>query len=378
MLYPPGELSRESLKDVCYDLTQDLLLRLYAKNRWQYYLDQGYTNLRVQQELYRIEVPNMVAHLQREQHPESYRIARRISDLIQTRPEFQQYINGTSASKRQGKAESKQSNNKMVLKVYGLSRWPLNKPVKREIDATELIKSVAFRNRDIRRTGRGGGSQVVISNEELVQLIVDVFTAIDTPMDVRKMRSLVMSKLSIEDSRAVSIDAGAWSGNHPELELPKLDLQDHRPTPLDLLLEKEANLKIENLAEELLEGMKEAVRNKPKRYNKLVRVVWYCYFDKSSLTQTRIAQTLGISESLVSHYRSIFDDIIQSLDLSIDEFILLNGALSTRLAMIIPDLEQAEKKQKAVAIGELPPGCSLPARMKSMVQAATRNSSLHN
>ena len=100
MLYPRGEFSRENLKDTCYDLTQDLLLRLYAKGRLQYYLDHNYTNEKVQQELYRIEVPNMIAHLQREQHPESYRIARRISDLIQTRPEFQHYPNGWCVNTR--------------------------------------------------------------------------------------------------------------------------------------------------------------------------------------------------------------------------------------------------------------------------------------
>jgi hypothetical protein len=376
MLYPPGEFSRENLKDTCYDLTQDLLLRLYAKNRWQYYLDQNYTNEKVQQELYRIEVPNMIAHLQRESHPESYRIARRISDLIQTRPEFQHYPNGSVHSKKNGNARVKASNNKMVLKVYGLSKWPLDKPMNHELDTTEAIKNVAFRNRDIRRTGRGGGSQVVISNEDLVQLIVDVFTAVDSPLAVRRMRALVMSKLSIEDSRPVSIDAGTWGPGQPDSESPRMDLQDNRPTPLELLLEKEVNLKIEHLAEELLEEMKEEVRNKPKRYNKLVRVVWHCYFDPTSLTQTRIAQKLEISESLVSHYRNIFDQIIQNLDLSVDEFILLNGALATKLGAIILEFEMVGKKQTPVTVKEFPKPCALPSGMKTMAKAATHNSYL--
>jgi hypothetical protein len=376
MLYPPGEYSRESLKDTFCDLTQDLLLRLYTKNRCQYYLDQGYSNEKIQQELYRIEVPNMIAHLQREQHPESYRIARRISDLIQTRPEFQHYTNGSS--KEKGKASSGGSNNKMVLKLFGLSKWPLDKPIKDKIDSAELIKDVAFRNRNIRRTGRGGGSQVVISNEELLQLIVDVFTAVDTPLAVRTMRALVMSKLSIEDSKPISIDAGTWASSHPESESLKLDLQDDRPTPLELLLEKEVNLQIEDLAEEILREMKDSVRNKPKRYNKLVRVVWHCYFDPTSLTQTRIAQMLGISESLVSHYRTLFDKIIRSLDLRVNEFILFNSALATRLATIIPEVESTGKRRPSPNADPIPKECFIPSGMKTMARSATRGSSLHN
>ena len=85
MLYPPNELSSEMVRDNYCDLTQDLFLRLFEKKRWQYYLDNGYSDEKIQQELYRIEVPNMITLLQRERHPESYRIARRISDLIKTR-----------------------------------------------------------------------------------------------------------------------------------------------------------------------------------------------------------------------------------------------------------------------------------------------------
>ncbi|HET8670025.1 MAG TPA: hypothetical protein VFM05_05190, partial [Candidatus Saccharimonadales bacterium] len=63
----------------------------------------------------------------------------------------------------------------------------------------------------------------------------------------------------------------------------------------------------------------------------------HCYFDPASLSQTSLARMMGISDSLVSHYRAIFDSFIRTLDLSIDDFILLNGALSRRLAAIISE-----------------------------------------
>lgn len=341
MLYPPNESSIDMLRDNYSDLTQDLFLRLFEKNRWQYYLDNAYSDEKIQQELYRIEVPNMITLLQRDQHPESYRIARRISDLIKTRPEFQHYP-VLSSSDTKGSAKGSSGCNKMVLKLYGLSAWTADKSIKRESDFTGLIKDVIFRTRDNRRTGRGAGAQIVISNEDLVQLIVDVFKAVDTPLAVRKMRTLVMSKLPIEGSRQVSIDATTFGAANSDSGFPQLDISDERPTPLETLLQKERLLQIEDLAEETLMVLKEQVRNKPKRYSKLIKVVWHCYFDPASMSQTGLARMMGISDSLVSHYRSIFDTFIRTLDLSIDEFILLNGALSRRLGALVSEWNISE------------------------------------
>ena len=338
LLYPPNEISIDTLRDNYSDLTQDLFLKLFEKQRWQYYLDHGYSDERIQQELYRIEVPNMVSLLQRERHPESYRIARRISDLIKTRAEFQHFSPAPSS------AGGQHNCNKMVLKLYGLSVWPTDMPVKPESDLGELIKDVIFRTRDNKRTGRGAGSQVVISNEDLVELIVDVFTVIDTPLSVRKMRALVMSKLPIEDSRLVSINLTPHGAADADTDLPHLDVSDERPTPLETLLQEERWLQIEDVADEALRTLKEQVRNKPNRYKKLLRVVWHCYFDPASLSQTSLARMMGISDSLVSHYRAIFDAYIRALDLSIDEFILLNSALSRRLAAIISEWNGCESE----------------------------------
>ncbi|HEX5734499.1 MAG TPA: hypothetical protein VF131_16810 [Blastocatellia bacterium] len=369
MLYPPNEFSTEMVRDEYCDLTQDLFLRLFEKQRWQYYLDNDYSDERIQQELYRIEVPNMITVLQRDRHPESYRIARRISDLIKTRAEFQHFSTSSSS------ASTGQHNcNKMVLRLYGLSIWPADKPTKPESDMSELIKGVTFRIRDIRRTGRGAGSQVVISNEDLVDLIVDVFTTIDTPLSVRKMRALVMSKLPIEDSRMVSISAPSPASTNQDTDLPYLDVADKRPTPLETLLQKEKWLQIEELADDALRTLKEQVRNKPNRYNKLLRVVWHCYFDPASLSQTRLARKMGISDSLVSHYRGIFDSFIRNLELSIDEFILLNSALSRRLAAIISEWNssEAEHAQPARSAKSSLSAAPLYSPAKPLSRAASR------
>jgi hypothetical protein len=333
LLYSHDELSGSRRHEIYSDLTQDLFLRLLEKNRWQYYLEYGYTSERIEQELNRIEVPNYISVLQRERYPEAYRLARRISELIKSRSEFRLY-SIPSYTDNVASNESARPSRKMVLQVYGLSRWPADKRTGYEGDLLERIKEVPCHSRDVRRMGRGSGSQVIISNEELMQLIVDIFVAIDTPLAIRHMRALVMSKLAIEDSRLVSLDAGMMSAGEDATELPRLDLPDERPTPLDALLAKEARQHLEQVVAMLLQKMSHAVRNKPQRFHKLISIAWSCYFDPASPSQTTIAREMNISDSLVSHYRGIFDSFVQNLNLTVDEYILLNGMLGNRLAAL--------------------------------------------
>jgi len=334
MLYGPGGMSRDALEDVFCDLTQELFLRLHQKDRWRTYLNLEYTAKEVEQELYRIEIPNLISQLQRDRYPESYRIARRISDLLQARPEFQYYWR-TSAK------NGHRACNKMALKMYGLSTWPSDKELKPSASFAEALKDVAVRQRDTRRTGRGRGSQVIISNKELLQLLCDIFFAIDSPTEIRTMRSLVMSKLAVEDYRLVYIDAPSTNSDGEHLAV-RVDLADDRPTPLDILLKKETTIIIDRLVDDLLEQMKLAVRERPYRLRKLIEVVWRCYFDPDSTSQSAAAQEMGISGSLVSHYRRIFDSIIQNLNLSVEELVLLNAALDKRLSQMVREFRTEE------------------------------------
>ena len=370
MLYASDGFSGEGLKDLFCDLTQELFLKLHQKDRWRCYLDDGYTDEQVDQELYRIEVPNLVSHLQRERYPESYRIARRISDLLQGCSEFQPFsrpiYNGLGMPGRQ------RTSSRMSLKVYGLSAWPSDKVVKPGSGLPELIKDVAFRLRDTRRTGRGSGSQVIISNEELKQLIFDIFEATDTPTDIRTMRSLVMSKLAVEDCRLVSIDVTSTTADAAHESL-RVDLPDERPTPLDVLLQKETVRRVDRVIDELLDRMRATVNDRPRRFKKLVEVAWHCYFNLASPSQSSIARMMGISDSLVSHYRKIFDALIQSLTLSLEELILLNGALERRLTVVM-SVQSSDANCELGATVSRPrrpraPSCSDPA--KAFVEAST-------
>ena len=377
LLYPQKELSSDNKWDIYSDLTQGLFLRLLEKDRWQHYLDLGYSDDRVEQELFRIEVPNFVSELQRERYPESYRLARRISDLIKTRAEFRYYPNQSWSSNDAKAPELPRVTNKMVLKVYGLAVWPTGKEVKRNSNLEHLVRDVAVRNRDTRRTGRGSGSQIIISNEELTQLIVDIFTAVDTPLTVRMIRGFVMSKLMIEDCWFISLDAELTTVSERTTEPQRVDLPDKRPTPLDSLLAKEMKQQIENVVESLLSKMREAVRYKTIRYSKLIDVVWHCYFNPASPSQTKIARLMGISDSLVSHYRNIFDDLIRGLPLNVDEFIHLNTVLGNRVSVIKSEMVVTAKTKSKIGeekTAELDPQFASAKSARAFSMAASRSS----
>ena len=261
-----------------------------------------------------------------------------------------------------------------MAKVYGLTSWKLNKPVKSEQQMAELAKDVAVRIRDNRRSGRGGHSQVIISNDDLCELIVDMFTALDSPADVRTMRNLVLSKLAVEDIRFLSIDAEIARETSPETDSLNVDLADARPTPEEMLLNKETSLRVNEIAAQLIESMRKAVRNKPHRYGKLVRVVWHCYFDPSSPSQTSIAEMMGISNSLVSHYRKIFDGLIQDIELGDEECVLIDGALGSKLEAAIKELPESRNKKKSRARAGAPSDRDRPYLVASEHMTAAASS----
>jgi hypothetical protein len=369
-MFASRRASRDQVQDVCTDLTQDLFLRLHQKNRWQFYLQSGYEESRIEHELYHIEVPNMVSALLRDRYPESYRLARRISNLLQTSPEFRYYPWTVHSSGESNGSAKPRASRKLVLKVYGLRRWPLDKPAAGKEGFRERIKGVAFRQRETRRTGRGSGSQIIISNKELTDLIVEIFEAIDSPADVRTVRSLVLSKLAVEDSQFVSMDAGVVATENAESDLLKLNFPDQRATPEELLLEKEMAWEVDAKLTELFKRMREAVKNKPGRYKKLLKIVWHCYLDPLSPTQSNVSTSIGVSASLVTYYRKIFDSVIQGLHISAEQHVPFSTEFGNRLAAIMSEIEDEPKSiRPAVADKGAKPAVKIRAAAASGARA---------
>jgi hypothetical protein len=255
-----------------------------------------------------------------------------------------------------------------MMRIYGLSTWPLDRPVKSSRPFPDMIRDVHFRMRNIKRTGRANISQLIISNSELGRLMVEIFNAIGSPTDVRTIRLLVLSKVAVEDLVFVPIDFAAPADGHNESEYSQAEFADERPTPEQDLMNKEVQRHIDLAVEELLESIKKKVRCKPKRYSKLLKVTWHCYFDSESPTQGRIAKRMGISDSLVSYYRKIFDTTIQRLNLNYEEWVQFNGALKRRLLALLYKAGSTEDSEFSYK-GECRP--HLPGTAASRVTAAS-------
>ena len=320
-------LSAELMRDRYLDLTQDLFVRLLEKNRWEFYLDANYTTETIEHELNHLEIPNLISVQLRKRHPEAFRIARRVSNILKTSSEFKYYGGAGGRSQASGR---------LVSRIYGLSSWSPSVLMKEESTLPDLIRGVDFRMRETRRSGRGRSSQIIISNKALRQLLIDIFDATQSLMEVRTVRLLALSKVAVEDSRFVSVDEQvAPAPGSTQFESYRIDLADKRPSPEEELISSETDRELDYFAEDVISSLKRVVRNKPRRFSKLVRVVWYCYFDPVSRSQGEIAGLMGVSDSLVCHYRKLFDAYVQHIPLPFEQWIALNRSIETRLAAIM-------------------------------------------
>jgi hypothetical protein len=73
------------------DLAQELFLELFQKQRFDHYVNNGYSSKEIENEIAHIEVPNLVGARLRKRYPESFRMARRVSSLLKTSSRFRRY-----------------------------------------------------------------------------------------------------------------------------------------------------------------------------------------------------------------------------------------------------------------------------------------------
>src|SRR5207237_8317973 len=109
-------------------------------------------------------------------HPESYRLPRRISTLLQSSSNFSRFDSSGSGD---------EPHRRLADRVYGLSEWPYEKRRRDSHDVEQRAHIVPVRARDTRMVGCTGDSQVVISNPDLEDLILSLLDAVDSPVDVR-------------------------------------------------------------------------------------------------------------------------------------------------------------------------------------------------
>ena len=80
-----------SQTEINADLAQELFLELFQKQRFEHYADKCYKSTDIENELSRIELPNLVGARLRKRYPESFRMARRVSSLLKTSARFRRF-----------------------------------------------------------------------------------------------------------------------------------------------------------------------------------------------------------------------------------------------------------------------------------------------
>jgi hypothetical protein len=300
--YSAGLLVEEGDRGSAYlDMTQELFVTLLAKSRFQHYLDTSMTDSEIECEISQIELTNLLTAELRKRHPESYRLARRISTIIQSSANFRRVDSGAEAGEDE-------PHRRLVDRVYGLREWREDKQRRAQAELEQRVQLIPVRQRDTRMVGCTGDAQIIISNSDLEDLIVSVLEACDSPVDVRTLRSLVMSRLPVMDIYLVPI------GSDDNDEGRSFEPVDGRENPEQSLLRRESEDGAAGFVDEFLKGLHAAVRGKSKQYDRMLGVLWYCYLSPAHITQLEAAARLSVSDSLVSDYRRRIEQQLRALN----------------------------------------------------------------
>jgi hypothetical protein len=286
-----------------HDLTQDLYLLLLQKERFNHYLASQMSDAEIEREIFQIELTNLLIGSLRRRRPENYRIVRRVSGALESDPRFRRFKQRDGQTARYRHAAEA---------VYGLRAWSNDKTVKDSGTFNDLIAGIPMRMRNLRRTGCTGEAQVIVSNQELIELMVEIFEAIDSPAPLRVLRQLALSKLPVYDPVMTSIEDEVNEEQYGRSYYDSIASSEASPEQIALRDEQEKQARL--TAARFLDHLSLLVRSNPRRTERLWLVLWHCYFDPAEPSQLEIAEIVGISDSSVSDYRRKLEAEMRKLD----------------------------------------------------------------
>lgn len=305
------------------DLTQDLYLLLLQKRRFDHYLVSQMTDAEIEREIYQIELTNLLIGNLRRRRPENYRIVRRVSGVLECDLHFRQY------RRAGGRLANQPARYRQAAEaVYGLRGWADDKPIKDSGTFTDLIANIPMRMRNRRKTGCTGETQVIVSNQELTELMVEILETIDSPAPLRILRQLALARLPVCDPEMASIDEDTDESGRRN---PGDWLVSTDASPEQMALRSEQEAEARQAAVAFLDRLRALTRSNPQRTERLWRVLWHCYFDAEEPSQLEIAEMVGISDSSVSDYRRKIETEMRKLDFAQDQLRAFAEELSEQL-----------------------------------------------
>lgn len=313
------------------DLTQDLYVLLLEKARFNHYLAGQMSDAEIEREIFQIELTNLLIGRLRRRQPENYRIVRRISNLLETEACFKKWVkpDGRAARYRQAGGA-----------IYGLREWGEGKRFKDSATFEDLIAGVPVRMRNRRLVGCRGEAQMIISNHELIELLAEIFRAIDSPAPLRVVRKLALSKLPVFDAVVTSIDHEIKDEEVQAERNPLLVSNDANPEQGAIKNEEEAQAR--RAARDFLDRIGRLTRGaRADRTERFWRVLWHCYFDPDEPSQLAVAAELGLSDSSVSDYRRKMEGEMRRLDFSPSQIRSFAEELDAQLRRRIKEADAA-------------------------------------
>ncbi len=292
------------------DLTQDLYVTLLEKSRFDHYLTTRMSDAEIEREIFQIELTNLLIGRLRRQRPENYRIIRRINQVLESAPQFRPYEPPGS------RARSTRYRHPSNV-IYGLHEWPDDKRVKDSGTFQEMIAEVPSRLRNRRLVGCRGEAQVIITSQELIELLVEIFQAIDSPVSLNALRSLALMKLPVYDVTMTAMEEDNGDERHNRRRHYALVAPDASPELMTLWREQETLAR--RAAREFLDRLSRLTRSHSQRTERFWRVLWHCYFDPAEPSQLSIAEMVGISDSSVSDYRRRIEGEMRKLGFAPDQ-----------------------------------------------------------
>ncbi|HMV84910.1 MAG TPA: hypothetical protein PLD20_18030 [Blastocatellia bacterium] len=320
-----------------HDLTQDLYVLLLQKNRFEHYLTAQMTDTEIEREIFQIELTNLLIGNLRRRRPENYRIVRRVSQALESDQRFRRFRRNKSQNQEQVERYRQAAD-----AVFGLREWNDSKPMKDNGTFSDLIVNIPMRRRNRRRAGCTGEAQVIVSNQELVELMVEIFEAIDSPAPLRVLRQLALSKLPVYDPNLTSIEDEINEERHGRNYYDSLASSDASPEEATLRSEQETEARL--AANRFLDKLGLLTRSNPQRTERLWRVLWHCYFDVEEPSQLEIAERVGISDSSVSDYRRKIEVEMRNLKFSPEQLSSFAEELNEQLRWRLSLPERAQRQ----------------------------------
>jgi hypothetical protein len=159
--------------------------------------------------------------------------------------------------------------------------------------------------------GCKGDAQVIVTNQELSELLLEIFHAIDSPASLRVLRSLALSKLPVYDAMVSSLEQVTEQDEYQRGWERQFVSTNSCPEQINLRREQE--LLARRAAHDFLARLDRLTRFQRKRTQKLWQILWYYYFDPEEPSQLSIAARLGMSDSSVSDNRRKMEQEMQKL-----------------------------------------------------------------